>query len=544
MTRNRARECTLFTGPSGLHTVASLGKLAAYAQRQGVEEPRILKLEEPMVNLHVRKFPEDPSVVVIGREGGFQHLLQEPKSYLRDLWSEGVEQLVGQLEDDGRPLFIAMHAVFHHTGNRDFFPCANAHFLCGELEKKGYRIAKVVTLVDDIYDMWKRLSEPHQLFAGTGDPVTAILDLLLILTWRSVETLAAEEIARELAATHYLLAVKHPVSVAYDLVFSQKHPVYIAHPISEIRSFQQAGRMEEAEQAQQAQREVQELTDLLLSNAQIIPFFPTAIDELLVAAEPPGSSNYVPRLLSRWPHLPPERLLFSPPANTVAGPFDLAAAGTPLDVSLCSLLRGLVQSVRMQVNSRDKKLVEQSDALVIWRPCWNGYGSGGVDNEVAHRTKLIERGCPGGANKKAVALIRCDDLGLYRMRRFPDLLKNHSATVPPPLSDEVLLQRLREGLLPQLSRENAVLEGATLQRVVDPTESITFPLTRRQRSALASDERISQREAQALHWGELATELAGVGLPFSFTASDVVLFDDGLSVPEFVGRVEREVTVR
>ena len=62
-------------------------------------------------------------------------------------------------------------------------------------------------------------------FASTMDVVQEVLDLLLLLHWRSTEIFASEQIATVIGAPHYVLATKHPLSVAHDLVSTDKRPL-------------------------------------------------------------------------------------------------------------------------------------------------------------------------------------------------------------------------------------------------------------------------------------------------------------------------------
>ncbi|MBW2063366.1 MAG: hypothetical protein JRJ03_00395 [Deltaproteobacteria bacterium] len=443
--------------------------------------------------------------------------------------------------EDNRHIFIVMHSVFYHTSSRDCFSCVDLPHLRQLLHDKQSRITKVITLIDDIYDCWRRLKGPGQLFSSSGDIVQAILDLLLLLHWRSVEIFASEQLAAQLNVPHFVLAVKHPLSVAYDLLFSPKKTAYVAHPITEVRVLERLGK---AEEAKRIKEEIQYLTRLILSSNAILPFFPTTIDELIIKENPTNSGIFLPELEQRWPFFDPRESLFVPPENSLPLPFDLPFLKTKNgedklhEKAISSLLKALQGTIASQLDSRDRKLVEQSKRLIAWRPCFNGKLSGGVSSEILHRNKLIECSLSTSDESKAFVFIQLEDLGLFRIESIPDMLESHQAQFLDRIELDSLAEKFNEPLFNKLAQQTGQISGDQLQKAIDPENLIRFPLPLEERSALGPDRAVAERAECARKWQEIAGEVNQLVPQFDFLDTDEVIYQEYYAVPEFVRKIE------
>ncbi len=96
----------------------------------------------------------------------------------------------------------------------------------------------VVTLVDDVYDMWWRTEERASGEAWRGRPT-----LEQLLTARRVEQAVGTQIAHltEPPVPHYLLSVHHSCETLFRLVYRKPLIVYLSFPISRPRELEQGG---------------------------------------------------------------------------------------------------------------------------------------------------------------------------------------------------------------------------------------------------------------------------------------------------------------
>lgn len=529
--------CVLFTGPSGLNVRGALGKLADYSERQRGRRPAVVILDDLMIQQFLQEYPNEPMQERMRKPGGFQRLLLEPRHYLLELWRRVVEATVSSVspEDDA---FLFLHSVYYHTSSRDFFSCVDIGHLNRCLSEKGLEIGLVVTLIDDIYDVWRRLKEPGQLFDTTNDGVQAVCDLLLLLYWRSMEILASCRTATDLGRPHFLISLKHPLSVADDLIFSDKVPIYIAHPISEVRTLESGDSAEKA-MARKLKEEIRQLKEAFGSSARVLPICPAGIDELIF--EKDASGQLVPKLLPRWPFGDPLDLLFVPPRQETKEAFDLPMYMEPRSMAL--LLQHLADVIEAQINSRDRTLVEQTEAMVAWRPFYNGHFSSGVDNEIRHRNRLVELGLCARGKKPCFLLSRCEDLAWSRMEAVYDLLQESRATLPVQMTRTSLRNSLvcRRN---ELSTEKGALDWHELAKLVDAQSAIEFPLPRSDTGALRRLPSLAREEVHQTQWEAIAQKVNAFFPSPQTMDGDDVIYDDKITLREFVHRVEEKVSAR
>jgi len=318
--------------------------------------------------------------------------------------------------------------VYYRKETFEFYTPVDAATL-GETSQ----FASVLTVIDDIYDAYYRLSQPKQVFDIQKEvsrldkadrkpnqlrglyknALNATIDSLLrVLTWREKEIETAAIFSRALGAEHNVLATKHPVSVGarmllgrstVSLGLGESYPVYISHPISRPR--------QENLETGQWPSFVDELDGVVAQlhgspekeACHVLPVMPTAIDEFRLLSD---GVHLVPRLKPRWP-LPEGKLLYSLPLDFISletfesqriseifnPPIDDNGrrVGMPLaDDEISGMLRTLEIAVRLHMANRDHLLVRQCPGFFLYRPTYGKHKfSGGVTMEVSNFEEIL-----------------------------------------------------------------------------------------------------------------------------------------------------------
>lgn len=331
------------------------------------------------------------------------------------------------------PVVLAAHMCFFHQQSREFVPLVDTRLLIDKFEPD-----LIVTLIDDVEHMFTRLRRPAQMYAehvyaGFGGVARACQDLSQLVHWRASEFAFAKTFARNFELDHFLLAVKHPARTLAALLFQPNQPrVYLSHAISEPRRLLAAGKSETWD----AFCEGLERASAAL-RSRLTLFEPTAIDEFrfrsFVVEDAQGEKGepiFLPATTTRWPllaggkgnlwssiaddnpvdpggHFTSEQLAdFEAATKTVhkkcpATPRKAKKHGKQaqeqaqkvlqslVDVENAThLVESLVWDIGRSVTSRDLKLVEQADHLIVVRPLFNGNSSGGVGAEIRQYCRL------------------------------------------------------------------------------------------------------------------------------------------------------------
>ncbi|RCV65160.1 hypothetical protein C5S53_05145 [Methanophagales archaeon] len=299
--------------------------------------------------------------------------------------------------------------------------------LCGSLEAKEALIGLGYSEpsnhqdwpgIDDIYDMYLRLTDKDQLF-DTQERIDRYLEriwdevedkkgpqnfppnlrsslifewklcvLSNLLSWRHSEILMAESLARQLDAKFLLGGVKQPTKiVASWLRKSDSTLVYLSHPISRPRRQKIEGWSWPPIVPQ-----FNELQDRLFEH-NLVCVMPTAIDEYRIAQKSEEGTvlkRRLPVLEERWP-LPAtniDSLLYSTPKNSADMHHkDLLTNKDPSSKSeladgevVSTQLRALESQIMFQIASRDHLLLLSTNGLLVFRPFY-------LKNEFSHGVK-------------------------------------------------------------------------------------------------------------------------------------------------------------
>jgi hypothetical protein len=549
----KMRELIIITGQTGVNIGGALDKLCKSLGTNYEKMDRFLKAA------HIRKYPKDPDNEMISTPSGTQYLLSKPKNHLRALWKEAWSSCLSQAcESTDSQVFVAMHAVSYHSESKEFFSCTDVKHLSNECKANNLKIKKVVTLVDDIYDVYRRLSEPGQLFEPVVDPrqvdpfisiIDAIQNFILLLTWRSMENLTVEQIANELEIPHYILATKHPISVAHSLIASKKIPIYLSHPISGVRSLKKEG---ESNKAKKIMSEIQELTTSLKNSNLILPFCPTTIDELIIATDKFG--KYVPVFKERWPFGKVDEVLFVEPANPTLNPLDpnnswkdIIRRSKEKTEAISAFLSHLYDWISAETNARDRKLVEQSGALVVYRPYFNGAKSEGVLHEITHRTSLVKFGVCAAAEKKCFVFSPYSDLGKWRIT---ELISKHLADKAIDNRGKTLTKSDLRPLQKQLQKKEEVINelaqrnigGDRLKKLVLSESRISsFIDIPSYQHPLDGVRGTKGRMWLATRWSEIADKLSKADVVSDNLYKQDVYLTESLTPAQFVKEIEKRI---
>jgi hypothetical protein len=372
---------TVVTGMPGTRIRRSLAKFANFADANHGRSVKVFSLEailqekaQPLVTQH---FPVRAVTVV-------QTFLL-PRPELRRIWLEAWNQVLTEVDEALKEsdVLLTFHLAYFHQLTREYFVAADMSSLLSAFPG---RCARIVTLIDDIYDCHQALmagGSASGMMDAPGSMERTILDLMQVLDWRSIEVMLSESLAASLRISHFIFAVKHPMQTLYDLLFSEKKVVYFSHPISEPRRSHTTGHEQEAAAFVE---QMAQIVARLQARSTVVE--PTTIDELRFSGE--GGN-----LSARWPfHADARELLYEPsePCPPSARPYIFPAGWSP-DSRAAIAADGLVQSLRdaiqEQIDARDHGLVEQSSIIACYRPIYEGNASRGVKEELQHYGRLV-----------------------------------------------------------------------------------------------------------------------------------------------------------
>lgn len=317
--------------------------------------------------------------------------LCQPKFVLRRALDAVISEIASAIKQqpENQIAFVLTHAVYYLGDRQEFV------FLLGESTLERLAPDAVVTLTDDIYDVFSHLSRPGEIFGYSSvqsipRELHTIISLLYILHWREQEFSFSEHLASELGLPHILLATKHPAETLAQWLFTDRKCVYLSHPITELR----AGIDSDDETAVLTARTINRLYDVLQASENCVVFAPTTIDELRFADVPGALSGAGGLMLKRWPLLcdSADSLLYAPSSP---GGLDLdqvfREASEPTSAVLLETLKVLRNAILQQISFRDRVLVDQSDGLFLWRPYYGGRLSTGMYAELEHLVALQKK---------------------------------------------------------------------------------------------------------------------------------------------------------
>jgi hypothetical protein len=372
-----------------------------------------------------------------------------PRSKVSELWKESVASCLKTLEQSSKPVRILCgHLTYYSSKRNEFYSVIDYKYFYRKIRDQITLKPKcILLLIDDVYDMYKRLSKlysPDQIESFfrkiekdrdvdvkglTKDRLASltfaweIRNLLHLLFWRHIESIMAENLALQLEDAKFLVWPVKQILKAIKLWLnnSQAKAIYLSHPISEPRREKKA-----AKKWPKFTSEINKLQKMMASK-EIALVMPTGIDELRFDVK---KQKYTGYLKDRWPLITEKKdklLYFKPSKDT--------------DINYCSLLRPkywdfqkqklslfrykectdtlkseinaflqvLVREIEVQISSRDFLYIYHTDGLLVYRPYYANVKkpratfSGGVDAEVRLWEDIVQLGKLG--KEKFIAFV-------------------------------------------------------------------------------------------------------------------------------------------
>ena len=191
-------------------------------------------------------------------------------------WRQGLsssEAAIRQLLVGG-DVIVTLSATFYHRPSRSVFSPIDSQLL-----ERMFSTSRclVVTMIDDVYDAFARLSvtgsgeifDPTLWTAGHGDALRRSSVIRTLLEWRQAEIRGAQRMARSVYCEHVLFSAKQPLDT-FDRIRLGRPVCYLSTPFTWPRQ-----RSDDSHTVEWATQ----LTEQLRSADEIALLEPRAIDE-------------------------------------------------------------------------------------------------------------------------------------------------------------------------------------------------------------------------------------------------------------------------
>lgn len=445
------------------------------------DSSRTVDLDEKLIEAAV--LSSDKAFDGLDSSSGLPELCTRTRGPLHNLWRSVVSDVLRETADNGYDhLALYCHLTYFNRDRLEFYSPFNLNpFLQSEAE-----LCRVVLLIDDLYDSWARLPnlyDPKVELAGVAlpseklhqlDPSDDDLSALLgfearlrsfteILHWRRSETIQAESVSRQLDVPLSIVGVKHRTAdVAHLVSGAACDTVYISHQISSPRRDKHKA-IESGEEVPWSDfvDEVGQFASTI-SDDDLIPIMPTAIDELRWFCISGERVHDLARLTPRWPLMGEiENLLYNQPEvfsspdayESVDEVIRKLSTVTPeVLTSAAASARSFERTVFHEIAFRDHMIVENTTHLLAYRPFadldesylkW----SSGVQSEILHHNECRDN---GESHRRLLVIHTADDLVASKadiFRRVGGQLLQHAAAHQDIRSNDlnVVKEYIREG---------------------------------------------------------------------------------------------------
>lgn len=341
----------IITGQSGTRKETFATKLRNYVlQRRGISAQHpASKKEINFFEVENKEWLKDDFLNVLGNYNEY---------HASKTWSDAIRSINKTIkESEIKDCLLLTHATWYRN-SRFFSPISWDALLL-------FQPDCVITLIDDLYDIWQRIEE------GKLD---IHLSLDEILAWRSVEISTSRSISLNLKLDpsilevekidipselkyffgspipHFIMSVKHPLETFYRLIFerSKRPVVYASFPITRTR---------------QKRKRVEDINSFRknLQDTGAIVVDPLMIDEMRMEKTDPAwltlkeDSRFQEYQNKRWEIANPS---VEPPTK-YENPFRKLST---------KQIKQTAERIEQHVVDRDYRLVSQCSILVAYRP--------------------------------------------------------------------------------------------------------------------------------------------------------------------------------
>ena len=269
------KDLVIFTGQSGIKIESCIGKLAH-------------------LGLDFQFVPVDKLISVTSGEK-FVEVLGAPPSIQNILWTQAFEQAQDVLQPTRTKhdfTFLTFHACYYHQKKTEFVCPVNLN----QLVQLKDRTKMIIVLIDDCYDIYRRLMDKDQMYEdvlNSDDSLDTLLESICnitnLLTWRETEIAFSRKIAQLLDVSMYVISVKHPDFMIPRLISAPKESLkilYLSHPISVIRRQVSSARLSEF------YAELSSFIKDVLKPDNVVLFVPDTIDEYRIKHPSIEESRY------------------------------------------------------------------------------------------------------------------------------------------------------------------------------------------------------------------------------------------------------------
>lgn len=391
-------------------------------------------------------------------------------------WEENIETIFHTFKTNPKKNNVILcHPVYYNILTREFFSIFNSGLIKQKCNDLSINITHTVHLIDDIYDIFKRLNDPAELFGESALiefmerysksfnlPFKKIQNnpkayvgwiqhcINSILNWRAQELLLTQNIAIQLNSKFMLWGTKQNPNILIDWFLNDKQIFYISHPISEPR------RIQKKKNKWPTLVNILNHLPLKLQSKGILSVMPTAIDEFRFEKK---NSNYTSKLTKRWPipsHvkdafkkylildtdqdkleiLTPKKIIFS---SNFEGIKKISKISTSkIQEYVNAAFNTLEITITESMANRDHTLVWHTNGIIVLEPydIINNKIHGGVQKELDY-VRTINNAILDGSetprklfgvfeHKSAEAIIKSEEFKFQYINKLRDLIsRNH-----------------------------------------------------------------------------------------------------------------------
>lgn len=314
----------------------------------------------------------------------------------QEQWDRAIDKVRLRLDPVPEFTLLLFHCVHYRNGR--IFSQLNWDRLTA------FRPRLIITLIDDIYDIWERIRSREAEFK-----TRSVVTLEEVLLWRTFEIAATKQLARNLFVDpsaypdvertiraseirdapffgqpieHFVVSAKQTIEMLYRLCFEpDRLRVYASYPISSPRS------------SAAARDEINEYRARL--SERFVVFDPLAIDELRTGSSSDWQNAVrdFGLLPPRWPVSttppvgPPATAETVPTHNPFARWNPQSETYVPLSVPEIMNIR---RAIERQIVERDFLLVSQGGTVAVYRPFFGARSepTGGVGEEMIFASQI------------------------------------------------------------------------------------------------------------------------------------------------------------